>query len=368
MEEGWYNKFVIKRFQKVLHDHFSYSDTPFKLKKRAVISQNQAFYKLKTVFDFNDMCIVADNLSEKYDKYLYGNPIPKGIEQLGESEYILESSTLEDEINWFFLTLRKYENRFTKFIDLKHEFDNCLLLGDYKNALHFLDQIESKICISLWGIENRLLIKEMMDGLEENKLFLNEINDSNKSGRIISLADFLSKRAEKELSGNRYKNDISNALSRIEGNLKKETIEYYLFKTNYHQLEKYDAKCFINSIEFQHSLIDRYLAFIRILQNQLINIDKVKDLDMIKSRLYYASKKLEKDGLIENMRLFVDPTVEFSNIRLDSTAIEILDDYSSGDYYQVVLKLKKYLPLNPKNFELYVIYAKSLLNLKTGKL
>ncbi|WP_282160827.1 hypothetical protein [Ulvibacterium marinum] len=365
MEEGWYNKFVIKRFRKELHDHFSYSDTHFKLKKTSITSHNQAFYKLKTTFDFNDKCIVADNLPEKYDKYLYGNPIPKRIEQLGESEYILESSTLEDEINWLFLTLRKYENRFRKFIDLKHEFDNRLLLGDYKSALAFLDQIEKEICVSLWGIENRLLIKEMMDGLEENKLYLNEINDSNKSGRIILLADFLSKRAEKELSGNRYKNDISNTLSRIEGNLKKETIEYYLFKTNYHQLGKYDEKCFINSIEFQHSLIDRYLLFIRILQNHLINIDQETDLNMIKSRLYYASKKLEKDGLIENMRLYVDPTVQFSASRLDSTAIEILDDYSSGDYNQVVLKLKKYLLLNPKNFELYVIYAKSLLNLKS---
>ncbi|HNP66684.1 MAG TPA: hypothetical protein PKH16_02165 [Aequorivita sp.] len=364
MEDGWYNKFVIKRFNRELHENFSYTDTPFKLKKRIHASYNDAFFKLKTIFDFNDQCIVADNLSNKYDKYLYGNPIPKKLKQLGESEYIVESSNLEDEINWFFLTLRKYDEKITLFLNLKARFDKKLLLGDYNEAFNLIDEIDNKVCVSLWSIENRLLIKEMTEGLEENKLYLNEVNDKNKKGRIVLLADFFSKRAENDLSSNRYKNDVSNILIRIDGHYKKETIEYYLFKTNYHQQINYEKKCFINSIEFQNSIIDRYLLFIRILQNHLVSNDGPEDFEMLKSRLYYASKKVDNDILLENLRRLIEPSLNFSSNIIDYTAIEAIDDYSAGNYELCVEKLEKLLLTKPTDFNLYIIYIKSLLNLK----
>jgi len=364
MEEGWYNKFVVKRFRKELHENFSYSDTPFQIKRNLGLNHNHSFYKLKTLFDFNDKCIVADNLSEQYDKFLYGNPLPKKIEELGNSEYISESSILEDEINWFFLTMRKYEDKLNSFIDLKNQYDNLLLTGKYNDALNIIDKIDEKVCFSLWSVENRLLIKEMIDGLEENKLYLNEVNDKNKSGRIIQLADFLSKRAEKDLSSNRYKNDIANSLTRVDGNLKNETTEYYLFKTNYHELKIYEEKCFINSIEFQNSLIDRYLVLIRLLQNHLINNEGEKDREMLKSRLYYASKKLHDDILVDNMRRYIEPGIDFPENRIDFKAIEILDNYSAGNYPQVVEELEVYLKNKPNNYEFYILYVKCLLNLR----
>ncbi len=367
MEEvGWYNKFVLKRFNNELHNQNTHSSSDFNIKTQKVGSLNEfAFFKLKTLFDFNDKCIVADNISEKYHKNIYGNVTPKNIEELGESDYINESNILEDELNWFFLTLRKYEEKVINFINLKIEFDNKILLGEYKKAFEILTKIEDEVCFSLWGIENRLLLGEMIDGLEENKLFLNEVNDKKRTGPIVSLADFLSKRAEKDLSANRYKNEISNSLNRVGGSFKEETIDYYLLKINYHELTRSENLSAINSIEFQNSLIDRYLTFIKILQNYILD-DNDKDEDkneMLKSRLYYASKKLPDDGLIENMRLFLDPSIEISNKRINNFAINILDDYTQGDYAKTLETLKSFLYSNPSLFEFYEIYAKCLLNL-----
>lgn len=366
-EEGWYNKFVLKRFNNELYTQNTNSNSLFNIKTQKQGSLNEfAFFKLKTLFDFNEKCIVVDNISEKFDKNIYGNALPKTIEELGGSGFVSESNFIEDELNWFFLSLRKYEDEVSNFINLKNEFDNNLLLGNYDKALIILNKIDEEVCISLWGIENRLLLGEMIDGLEENKLFLSKVNALKKSGAIVSLADFLSKRAEKDLSANRFKNEISNSLNRVKGNYRDETIDYYLFKINYHELKRSDNLCSINSIEFQNSIIDRYLTFLRLLQNYILNddIDIGDDKkEMLKSRLYYASKKLPEDSRIENMRLYLDPKINISNKRIDISAVNILDVYTQGDYQKTLEKLKPFLYNNPNLFEFYEIYAKCLLNL-----
>ncbi len=349
MEEGWYKKFVLRRFNEDLYQPKS--------------SRSTAFYKLKTSFDYNDKCIVADSIPKNFEKYIYGNPLPDSFEVLGNSEYILNSNVIEDEINWFLLSLRKYQEEITIFLNYKSDFDKYIILGEYSKAELILDNIESEICFSIWSIENRLLLKELTNGLEDNKLYLNEINVSKGSGISLSLADFLSKRAEQDLTTNRYYNEVRNSLNRVKGVLREETIEYYLFKINYFANNDYKHYCMLNSIEFQNSIIDRYLFIRRIMQSYLggENIGD-EEKEMLRSRLYYIYSKIPNDSLIENLRVYLEPSVGYSENFYDYGTIKILDLYTEGRYIEVKDLIKEYLVSNPFAFELYEIYGKCLLN------
>ncbi|MBA7524799.1 hypothetical protein ES705_16943 [subsurface metagenome] len=143
------------------------------------------FYKLKYNYDYSDICHIVDNLGTKninYQNLLYGCSTPKTISELGDSKILYGESNdeLEKEINWALLAIRKYNNGIQKFIDYKSKYESSLIIGEYEDAVKYLDKIDNDVCLSLWGIEQRFLLIEIQKGLKENTKFLNEINEKNK--------------------------------------------------------------------------------------------------------------------------------------------------------------------------------------------
>jgi hypothetical protein len=348
MSEIWYNKFTIKKFNQILYNPH--------------ITKESAFYKLKTTFDFQEKCIIVDQLPSQFDNFIYGKALPFGNKELGTSGYFTESDSIEDEINWFFLSLRKYKDELETFINLKNVYNKNIILGDYCEAENGLNEIDKKVCFSLWSLENRLLLKELMGGIDDNKIFLGKIIGEKGLHFNNYIADFYSRKAENDLMINRYNIDFKNFVNKLQDPYKSETIEYYYFKANYFEFGEYKYDCTLNAVEFQNSIIDRYLSFIKIIHNQISN-QKLEEqiFNKLKNRINYISKKIS-DHQIQRLYSYFHDNEPITLKEIDREAIKIFDAYSIGNYSYVERIIPRFLADHPESFELYIIYSKCIIN------
>ena len=357
-----YRQFKVDLFEKEQSNPKSY----YRIQSKREDKFFNSFYKLKYNYDYSDICYIVDNLGEN-DKnvvdYIYGNSIPGSITELGDSKVLYGESNdaFEKEINWSLLAIRKYCEELQIFINEKTKYEKALVIGDYKKANDILDAIEKEVCFSLWGIEQRFILIEIEKGLKENTKYLNDINKQNKKWFIKRFSHFFSLKAEKELSVNQYNISLARLLFRYIASENQVDLHYYNFKLNFLELEEQTLLPDFLAIEGYHSIIDKYISLIRILQLAVLENHKDKK-EFLDSRIYYLSKKVN-DFNIDKLRLLVNTSFEFdfktqSN---DIKALNALDCYTNGEYEKVVDFLEKYLLESPLTIELYEIYLKALI-------
>lgn len=113
------------------------------------------------------------------DNALHGrNPLPKKYEDLNKNDPNFYSGSIVKELNWAVASLIDYSTQINCFLKLQSQYEDALFKGDYENARSLLKKVETDICVSFWGIENRFILDEYELGTEENwntrKLFLRE--------------------------------------------------------------------------------------------------------------------------------------------------------------------------------------------------
>lgn len=347
-------------FQKLVYKKFKIE--AFDKNKNPLLS----FFNLKYNYDYPDICYIVDNLGESnatFNKIIYGCSIPKSIAELGDTKILSGESNdeFEKEINWSILAIRKYCTELNHFISLKNKYEKSFMLGDYDSASGLLDLIENEVCYSLWGIEQRFLLLDIQKGLKENTSYLNDINKENTKWFIKYFSHFFSVKSEKELSVNQYNLSLSRFLLKYLENDNHVDSAYYNFKLNFLQDKALSYLPKFLAFESYHSIIDRYLALIRIFQLEINNNEKDKK-EFIDSRLFYLSKKLNDDS-IDRLRLIQGAELEwsFNPNSSDLEAIKILDFYTDGKFEQVEILLRNFLREHPLSIELYVVFVKSII-------
>lgn len=327
----------------------------------------KSFSKLKYNYDYSDICYIVDNLDKNnkaYNNLIYGCSTPKSISELGDTKTLFSESDDElfKEINWSLVAIRKYQLEINSFIKKRTNYEKAFLIGDYELANSFLDEIENEICISLWSIEQRFLLLEIEKGLKENTNYLTKINKDNKKWFIKYFSHFFSLKSEKELSVNQYKMTLARLLFKYYEDKNHVDLEYYNFKLNF--LEEGSLKYLPVFLTFEgyHSIIDRYISLIRILQLEIISEKENKNKYQLDSRIYYLSKKIN-DPIIDRLRISIDTTFEWDcSLKIsDYQAIKGLDYYTEGEFNKAELHLKKCIEDEPQSIELYEIYIKTLI-------
>lgn len=335
--------------------------------------RRRAYYQIKDSLEFPELCQAADfidrNISPKFKELIFGNPIPKNYKELGKCDFPYTAKNFISEINWTLIAIRKYSYQINLFLAYKDIYENHFLIGNYEEAEKYLDKIEEEICYSLWTLENRFLLKEFTQSSSDNKQFLSEFNLQNKSeGVTKSLAHYLSLRAERTLSVNRFNSDLEAALSKINGDRKEEHADYYLFKLSFLNNLKFTKYVEIIAYDFPHSIIDRYLNLRKVLSNLLTTanqmVDKIEEEKTIKAyiinRINYLTRKID-DPILFKLKLFASEKMFPAFDENESKEqIAIIDKYTTGFYQEVEEDLKKMLLIKTSQFDLYELYIKSL--------
>jgi len=351
-----------------------YARTQFSFLNGKIKERRSSFFRIKNLLNYSDLCQAVDfidkNVYLKYKDLLYGNPLPKNYEELGVCEFSSTAKHFINEINWTLVSIRKYSYQINLFILYKEDFEKNLLTHNYREAEKYLDKIENEICFSLWTLENRFLLKELENKSSENKDFLNHFNSINKSDNYTkSIANYLSIRAERTLSVNRYHTDLQFALSKMNGSKVQEHTDYYLFKLSFLNHLDFTKFSEIVSYDFEHSIIDRYLNLRKVLSVLLTTTNSKLDSfeegklvrDYILNRINYLLRKLN-DPILSKLKLFASVKMfPAFNENESDYEIKIIDKYTTGLYQEVENELKEYLLTKPGQFDLYILYVKSLI-------
>ena len=338
-------------------------------KAASQIKENQVYSQLCESVDY-----IEKNVPINRQELIFGNPLPKSYEDLGKLNDIpFLGKDIDAELNSCLIGIRKYKYEINLFLTYKEIYEKALIIGDYKEAENYISKIEKEICFSLWTLENRFVLKELSGNASENKELLSEFNIINKSETLTKrVVHYLSLRAEHSLSINRYINDLETALSRI--NIKNDFIsnsfkDYYRFKLTYLNHIDFESYSGILSLDFIHSITDRYLNLTKLLTNLLAVSSYLEKNDAshkvlklyLQNRINYIIKKID-DPVLFKLKLFsgndIFPAFEVNGSFDDIKAIDL---YTSGLYHEAEKILPKLLLNKPTQFDLYLLYVKSLI-------
>lgn len=333
---------------------------------------------IKETLDFSQLCESVDYIEKNVPKYcqeiIFGNPLPKSYKELGKlNDVPYLTKDIDAEINSCLIIIRKYKHEINLFLIYKDLYEKALIIGDYEEAEKYIAKIEEEICCSVWTIENRFVLKELSGKASENKELLSSFNDINESdSHTKSLVHYLSLRAEHSLSINRYINDLEIALGRINRGsdfVKNSFKDYYRFKLTYLNHADFENYASILTLDFSHSIIDRYLGLTRMLTNLLAvssyleKEDENKEVlkSYLKNRISYIIKKIN-DPILYKLKLFsgntIFPAFDTKNSIRD---IEAIDFYTSGLYNESEKIIANLLLEKPTQFDLYILYVKTLI-------
>lgn len=375
----------MKKRQKKTSFGINYVRTNFHLINSDAKTRNITYFKLKENLTFSDMCDAVDflfkNVHLSRKELLIGKPLPENYSELGDikerpllglySKGSLTSVSLTSELNLVLIGVRRYKYEINLFLKYKELYESYLLIGNYEKAENQLSKIENKICYSLWSLENRFVLKELSGKASENKEFLSHFNETNSSKGITKyLAHYLSLRAEHSLSINKYFNDLEISLNNLRNTDTKEAFQnYYRFKLTFLNHIDFSNYGEIIALDFSHSIIDRYLNLIKVLTNLLAvssYLDEDRDKKIVlksylQNRINYLIRKIDDPVLYKLKILSGENIFPAFDLKKSYNEIKLIDNYTIGLYDIVEKELQKLLIENPTQFDLYVLYVKSLI-------
>ncbi|MDW3195867.1 MAG: hypothetical protein R8G66_26065 [Cytophagales bacterium] len=338
--------------------------------------RKRAFHELKGTLDFTQLCHSMDflerNLPKANNQLIHGNPLPSDYSFLGslkETPYL--GDNIHAELNQCLIGVRKYRNEINLFLFYKELYDENLIIGNYTEAEKYLSKIEENICCSLWTLENRFVLFELSGKASENKKYLSSFNTDNLSKGITkSLAHYLSLRAEHSLSVNRYFNELEIGLNKLKSHKTKNAFRnYYRFKLTFLSHLDFSDYPAILSLDFKHSITDRYLNLTRVLTSLLAVSSYLNEDDpnhertkyYLRNRINYLLRKV-KDPILYKLKLFSGDTIfPAFDVKQSKDEIRAIDKYTTGLYNEAEKDLAKLLLKKPNQFDLYLLYVKTLI-------
>ncbi|WP_459477362.1 hypothetical protein [Clostridium saccharoperbutylacetonicum] len=358
--------------QNIKNINITYNTNLIEFKKYLFITNKsqykKIFSKLKYKCSLDTINKVVSDLSNKsssYNEYIFGNPLPRNYNDLGKSNRLFfYNNSFDREVNWCIIAIEKFSSEINEFLNLKNLFEINFYKGDYENANHILDVIEKEICVSIWSIENRLILAEYMNGLEGNKQQLNQINECEVDGFISVLAEFLSRKAERTTSVKKYVDTLNKYLEKFyDKNSNKVPLkEFFTFRLNFHFGKKLKGYTNIIFYDSSFSIIDRYLTLIKLFQ--MISSDNSEEYISIEKYIYRLKRKIN-DKALDNILFYLNPNTEINTDSLSDKLIYISDLYTCGKYLECFSLTKTEILENPNCFELYEYYLKSLIYIKS---
>lgn len=338
--------------------------------------RKRAYHDIKEQLCFSDLCDSIDyikkNVHSHQQELIWGKALPNSYSELGDLREIpYVSSLVNAELNLCLIGLRKYKYEVNLFLKYKEQYEIYLLTGEYDKADEILTKIETDICFSLWTLENRFVLKEISGKAPENKEFLSDFNQVNRSKGITKyLAHYLSLRAEHSLSVSKYLNDVEMSLSGISDTEMGQAFKnYYKFKLTFLNHIDFEHYGEIISIEFSHSIIDRYINLVKILTNLLAVSSYFQDQDenkkalksYLQNRINYLLRKIDDPILYKLKLLSGEAIFPAFNTRESEREIRAIDNYTIGLYSESEKEFASLLLDKPIQFDLYVLYVKSLI-------
>lgn len=313
------------------------------------LSKYESYLKLKA--DFHKNCITKPKILN----YITNVKL-KNLSDLKpfEKRWILEADKIEDEIKFFVGVLSFYKKEINTFLKLKTQFEELFLIGKLNEATEVLNQIEEECGYSLWSIENRINLLELLKGVKAQKEYIKGIVENEDYGFLVRYVAYhysykiQSKTEDEHAAFFKYFFQESE---------EDESYDYIKYKFNY--LEEYSSLKHLKLIlrmEMRISIYDGYEALIKIFQILFIQ-DKVSEEILKVIDLFFTEFNRIEDIRVNKLY----ETLYCNMVKNNQGIVECFNLYEKGLYEDCLNECEKRLNQNSLEFEIYDIYLNTLL-------
>lgn len=241
-----------------------------------------------------------------------------------------------------------YRKEINSYVHLKEQYEVFFLLGEYEKCKGLLDEMDG-ICLSVWSLENRFLLKNLSEGTEDALAYKDEIAD-NSSPLATILMTLLWSKIEAKFSLAPLEQKLNLTLRTF--GLSDQVSAFYKYKT----LKGRGKYKYLDCIIFvlMTSVIDMYELVLDMIISRSDDFTD-DDLSQVRTMLADLCKQIE-DRRLSKLNAFWN----FSPNREDAnTHVELLELYKSGNYKQVQELAPQYISQFPDDFDIVDVYVKS---------
>ena len=301
------------------------------------------------------------------DDVIWGNTLPKNIRQLGSGNncYLFKPESIDNEINWLLLSLRKYKTELLYFVKSRQEVERAILLGQYDVANRMLEDTIKHIGHSIWYYEMKCVIYGAQDRFEriyELATYINKEKKDQKNGFVPYIISDLGNRSMHDVSAYEYDSSLYSRYKGARTEFQSDRYNYFLFRLNYYQHYDITSLSEVLIMESLNSISDRYCILLYILRSYLI-------LQPNKASLIhrYAQKMF---AITHDIQLY--PFLALGDVSIlpndyyNPLFVRILDAYYTGQYTSAADLCREYVLCDPSDFSVIKIYCRALLFLKNG--
>ncbi len=132
---------------------------------------------------------------------------PRSLKDIHCNGYF-QMMSVEREIQWVKFLLIAYAKEINAFVKMSGAFEDALLNSDYQKTSSILDEIDNKVCFSLWSVSNNIAIRQLFLSEDGQKDFSTEIKEGKNADKTADIVKFLthywSVRAEEDVSPARF--------------------------------------------------------------------------------------------------------------------------------------------------------------------
>jgi hypothetical protein len=292
--------------------------------------------------------------SKKYHQYVFGSPFPRNISDLG-SNTLHGSKGIRRELLWAALKVSFFAEEINKFIKLEGQYQAALLSAEFSKAVEILGEIEQSFGLSLWSIENRLVLFQLSDGIEAQKHYAQTIAETEKVDSLLNLfVSHFSGRIEPGVSFDGWKSTVLQYENDFEQQkIQRGFIDYFKFKLDFWGSFSADLD-YVAILRFEASwpIIDQYLMLVRVLMSLSAKAEATAELQQSISGCLKTLKHIRSPYLANLWRLHFWEIYPGMTIDLDTN--RLLDIYTKGDYEEVIRYCEDNVPFNLDQLQILV--------------
>ena len=305
------------------------------------------------------------------ERVVWGNSCPKEEAQLGNGDncYFFKPESLEREISWTILGLRRFKKQLAEFVTLRDQVERHIMLGNYREAKEMLEESVERFGYSVWYYEMRLTISGFQDRVDECYDLLTKVNEAYKKADHLDIVPILVQNlGNRSLSKTplRYDNMLVSHFKRNQEHGSR--LDYYLYRLNYYQYSDMDCLSEVVEMEHIHSAIDRYTMLLYVLRSCYATQQEELQAEYQKLSLRFARSlyKITSDPQLHPFLALADEDNTMSASYFDADFIAILDNYYTGHYDTCANLCRCYLDKDPSNLYVIKIYCRSQMFIGKG--
>jgi hypothetical protein len=290
-----------------------------------------------------DIDIIKQNFTNIYQNTPLSNILnsslfPKSLSELKKS-LRTQKTTLERELIWVTLLFNNNKEKINEYLIFKKDYESHMFIGEYHEALNVLNLIKEYFGYSLWLIENELILKQKIEGLESQKDYANGLKEELIEKSLVKFFIHLySIKCEDNITSNNFKTLVEEKLYSLDN--KNNIKEYIRFKCLVMDSFEIGDTLEIEYLfywESNSSLIDIYETFIRIYTiwtSKFYNTGKEEE-SIFRKALYLLKEDIN-DKRIKSLNRVYGRSSELCELEKNAKIIDAFDYYTEGKYLECI--------------------------------